>query len=72
MEGFTPYDGKSGNPVPGKCIVVQWAPIRKDRTDIGRTSKVLRSDNMCWYPPLGDKLVTAVVAYKVVEDNDYK
>lgn len=66
-EGFTSYDGKPGNPIPGKRIIVQWAPIRKDRTDVGRTSKVLNSDDMCWYPPFGDKLITAVVAYKVVE-----
>jgi hypothetical protein len=64
VEGFTPYDGKPGNPVPGKRIIVQWAPIRKDKTDIGRTSELLNSDDLYWYP-FGGQM--AIVAYKVFE-----
>lgn len=61
--GYVEFDGKPGNPVPGKTIWIQWKPLRTEKSDVMKTDGPYASDKLHWYPYKGE---WAIVDYKKV------
>ena len=63
-EGFTPFT-ENKNPAPGKRILIQWKPVRRDWPGhISITRTPVNSDDLYWHPY---KSKWAILAYKVVD-----